>query len=363
MEKIHLNRSNLKKFSIDSLDSIDPINEEVKIVIHEKLVNIIDPIILPENLNTFDNEEDDAIEAGLIDVLDNNVENNDVRNPLLETDIEQIRNFENSRSILSILTKQRRENCRKSTRIKKNTIEIQSQNERKTLNEEGDKKRKKVSSKERKQEIDFLENTTKNFSTLNESYVDQKVKIFVNVDDVKSVENEPNLSSYIYNNEDSDLSCLELIQNNQNSIKENGINYSNYNDSDQIIVNTDINEKSRKFSKKLQSSFNYNLTARTKRLKRYQNAENNSQDNFKIQEKTAKGKTLLLENESLIKKHLNMLCDLCPYTANDFIELTQHFKHCHSGIKSYIKCCTRKLNCASDIIQHAQLHEDPNYFR
>lgn len=167
MEKIHLNRSNLKKFSIDSLDSIDPINEEVKIVIHEKLVNIIDPIILPENLNTFDNEEDDAIEAGLIDILDNNVENNDVRNPLLETDIEQIRNFENSRSILSILTKQRRENCRKSTRIKKNTIEIQSQNERKTLNEEGDKKRKKVSSKERKQEIDFLENTTKNFSTLN----------------------------------------------------------------------------------------------------------------------------------------------------------------------------------------------------
>lgn len=76
----------------------------------------------------------------------------------------------------------------------------------------------------------------------------------------------------------------------------------------------------------------------------------------------AKAKVLLLENENLIKKHLKMLCDLCPYTGTDFTDLTQHFKEQHPGMKSYIKCCTRKLNCPSDIIQHAQLHEDPNCF-
>ncbi|KAI9579579.1 hypothetical protein GQX74_006114 [Glossina fuscipes] len=57
-----------------------------------------------------------------------------------------------------------------------------------------------------------------------------------------------------------------------------------------------------------------------------------------------------------------MLCDLYPYTGTDFTDLTQHFKAQHPGMESYIKCCTRKLNCPSDIIQHVQQHEDPNCF-
>lgn len=76
-----------------------------------------------------------------------------------------------------------------------------------------------------------------------------------------------------------------------------------------------------------------------------------------------KGLTLLEENNALIKKHIKMLCQMCPHTSNDFQELIKHFKEEHLDIKPHIKCCDRKLDCPSDILQHAFYHENPEHFK
>lgn len=79
--------------------------------------------------------------------------------------------------------------------------------------------------------------------------------------------------------------------------------------------------------------------------------------------KKRKGHVLLEENEGLIKKHIKMLCQMCSYIGEDFSCLIKHYKEEHAGVKPYIKCCERKLDCPSDILQHAYYHEDPEHFK
>lgn len=79
--------------------------------------------------------------------------------------------------------------------------------------------------------------------------------------------------------------------------------------------------------------------------------------------KRRKGHVLLEENDALIKKHIKMLCQVCSYIGEDFSNLIKHYKEEHIGVKPYIKCCERKLDCPSDILQHAYFHEDPEHFK
>ncbi|TMW39748.1 hypothetical protein DOY81_015173, partial [Sarcophaga bullata] len=79
--------------------------------------------------------------------------------------------------------------------------------------------------------------------------------------------------------------------------------------------------------------------------------------------KRRKGHALLEENESLIKKHIKMLCQMCSFIGEDFSNLIKHYKDEHAGVKPFIKCCERKLDCPSDILQHAHYHEDPEHFK
>ncbi|XP_073813945.1 transcription factor grauzone-like isoform X2 [Musca autumnalis] len=72
---------------------------------------------------------------------------------------------------------------------------------------------------------------------------------------------------------------------------------------------------------------------------------------------------MLEENNELIKKHIHMLCQICQYIGEDFPSLNNHYKEKHTGTKAHIICCDRKLDCPSDILQHAYYHEDPNYFK
>lgn len=79
--------------------------------------------------------------------------------------------------------------------------------------------------------------------------------------------------------------------------------------------------------------------------------------------KRRKGHVLLEENDGLIKKHIKMLCQMCSHIDEDFSNLIKHYKEMHVGVKPYIKCCERKLDCPSDILQHAYFHEDPEHFK
>lgn len=68
-------------------------------------------------------------------------------------------------------------------------------------------------------------------------------------------------------------------------------------------------------------------------------------------------------SEEVIKKHIQMACNLCLYVGNTFADIVDHFKDNHENIKPFIRCCDKKLTRGYCIAQHAYLHENPNSFR
>lgn len=108
-----------------------------------------------------------------------------------------------------------------------------------------------------------------------------------------------------------------------------------------------INVKKRKQKRKV-------VRAESKRAKKIEKTN---------EPKRRKGHVLLEENDGLIKKHIKMLCQMCSYIGEDFSILIRHYKEEHAGVKPFIKCCERKLDCPSDILQHAYFHENPDHFK
>lgn len=311
--------------------------------------NKADKIICSNNTILITDEwNHEEVETSFIDVLGVSDEGNNLENPLLETE--------------TYLTPQsspnkRRRNCPQTPKAKSRNAKIIENSPEKQILEKNDEPEEKLL---------LIE---KDARTESEKEVRTERSLVLISENVRN----PN-EKLEQNDQNAENRTVEVFQKDLNPLEEEeeggkGDNVLNTIERNQIIDNS--HEISKDLPTKLKPEHKCRLTAKTKRLKRSKNnaANNNNTLNnikrlsFLVQEQTAKGKTLLLENETLIKKHLKMLCDLCPFTASDFIELTQHFKVHHTGIKSYIKCCTRKLNCASDIIQHAHLHEDPNYFR
>ncbi|XP_037821317.1 transcription factor grauzone-like isoform X2 [Lucilia sericata] len=86
-------------------------------------------------------------------------------------------------------------------------------------------------------------------------------------------------------------------------------------------------------------------------------------DNKTNEPKHKKGHVLLEENYDFIKKHIKMFCQMCFYIGEDYTNLTKHYKEKHADVKPFIRCCERKLDCPSDILQHAYFHEDPEHFK
>lgn len=84
--------------------------------------------------------------------------------------------------------------------------------------------------------------------------------------------------------------------------------------------------------------------------------------NANIIKKKRKVDRLELPDE-VVKKHIQMGCDLCIYVGKNFHDIIEHFKNHHGNVKPYIMCCDKKFTRTYCIAQHACLHEDPNYFR
>ncbi|XP_067634180.1 transcription factor grauzone isoform X2 [Eurosta solidaginis] len=69
------------------------------------------------------------------------------------------------------------------------------------------------------------------------------------------------------------------------------------------------------------------------------------------------------EDDAMVKKHIPMGCDLCPFVGEDFAGMSKHFRLQHSPLKPYIRCCEKKLNKRAKVVQHAYKHEDPEFFK
>ncbi|XP_055529162.1 transcription factor grauzone-like [Wyeomyia smithii] len=66
--------------------------------------------------------------------------------------------------------------------------------------------------------------------------------------------------------------------------------------------------------------------------------------------------------DRLVLKHHKLICDLCSTPLKNFIEMRKHFTTVHEE-EPYLKCCDKKLYKKYRMVQHLQLHIDPNAFR
>lgn len=144
-------------------------------------------------------------------------------------------------------------------------------------------------------------------------------------------------------------------------------NYHVDNDNDEFVgfVLDDIKNEESDETSEANNEFKHTVEKK-KRQKRSTNRTEGKRSKEKEkpnEPKRRKGHALLEENESLIKKHIKMLCQMCSFIGEDFPNLIKHYKDEHTGVKPFIKCCERKLDCPSDILQHAYYHEDPEHFK
>ncbi|XP_037821318.1 transcription factor grauzone-like [Lucilia sericata] len=157
----------------------------------------------------------------------------------------------------------------------------------------------------------------------------------------KKISKRPKTPEVSADDEDNEQSLASLLD----DIK--------HEDSDELYdANNELKESPEKKKKTKRTSLPRTEAKRTKKAADKTN-----------EPKRRKGHVLLEENDGLIKKHIKMLCQMCSYIGEDFSNLIKHYKEEHAGVKPFIKCCERKLDCPSDILQHAYFHEDPEHFK
>uniref|UniRef100_A0A182Q9L4 C2H2-type domain-containing protein n=1 Tax=Anopheles farauti TaxID=69004 RepID=A0A182Q9L4_9DIPT len=69
-----------------------------------------------------------------------------------------------------------------------------------------------------------------------------------------------------------------------------------------------------------------------------------------------------LSPEHLVLRHYNLSCDLCSTPLTDFADLRKHFKQTHD-VPAYLRCCNRTIYKKCWMIEHLQLHLNPDSFR
>uniref|UniRef100_A0A182NIP2 C2H2-type domain-containing protein n=1 Tax=Anopheles dirus TaxID=7168 RepID=A0A182NIP2_9DIPT len=69
-----------------------------------------------------------------------------------------------------------------------------------------------------------------------------------------------------------------------------------------------------------------------------------------------------LSPERLVLQQYKLSCDLCSAPLTDFADLRKHFKQAHN-VSGYLRCCNRTIYKKCWMIEHLQLHLNPDAFR
>uniref|UniRef100_A0A182JNL7 C2H2-type domain-containing protein n=1 Tax=Anopheles christyi TaxID=43041 RepID=A0A182JNL7_9DIPT len=77
---------------------------------------------------------------------------------------------------------------------------------------------------------------------------------------------------------------------------------------------------------------------------------------------TSKDRDTTLTTERLVLQHYKLSCDLCSAPLADFSDLGKHYKHQHN-VTGYLRCCSKKIIKKCWMIEHLQLHLNPDAFR
>ncbi|XP_058462897.1 transcription factor grauzone-like [Malaya genurostris] len=75
----------------------------------------------------------------------------------------------------------------------------------------------------------------------------------------------------------------------------------------------------------------------------------------------SKPKEEIEEEDKQILEYFKFVCELCHETTVTFIELRRHFREKH-GQKGYHRCCNKKLFKRCHLLEHIQVHLNPNLY-
>uniref|UniRef100_A0A182SDW1 C2H2-type domain-containing protein n=1 Tax=Anopheles maculatus TaxID=74869 RepID=A0A182SDW1_9DIPT len=90
--------------------------------------------------------------------------------------------------------------------------------------------------------------------------------------------------------------------------------------------------------------------------------EANSSKQKRGKEKCSNDPSTQPSAERLVLEHHQLTCDLCSVSLSDFSDLHKHYKFEHNA-KGYLRCCNRMIYKKCWMIEHLQLHINPDTFR
>uniref|UniRef100_A0A1B0D6M6 Uncharacterized protein n=1 Tax=Phlebotomus papatasi TaxID=29031 RepID=A0A1B0D6M6_PHLPP len=93
--------------------------------------------------------------------------------------------------------------------------------------------------------------------------------------------------------------------------------------------------------------------------------QNDASEDEKIEEKPGKitrKKLDISEYTRKVEEFFKMDCDICDQSCNTLPNLQNHYRTVHNR-KGYVMCCNIKLNRRSKVLQHLELHKNPNAFQ
>lgn len=74
-----------------------------------------------------------------------------------------------------------------------------------------------------------------------------------------------------------------------------------------------------------------------------------------------KPKEAIEEEDRKILEYFKFICELCQAATETFIELRKHFRDQH-GQRGYHRCCNKKLFKRCHLLEHIQVHLNPNLY-
>lgn len=66
--------------------------------------------------------------------------------------------------------------------------------------------------------------------------------------------------------------------------------------------------------------------------------------------------------EMKIPQYFHMVCDLCEYRFDSWLDAKEHYLQQHNISRAYLKCCNKKYILRGRILHHVSWHIDPNAF-
>lgn len=102
----------------------------------------------------------------------------------------------------------------------------------------------------------------------------------------------------------------------------------------------------------------------SKRMKR--KAERDESSKKKDCPEKVKGRSSIKSNsedDEMVKKYIPMICELCTFISTDYSSIRKHFRKQHPKMKSYVRCCNKKLFHRLEIVRHAYKHDNPEFFK